>query len=706
MDRQQSNRRSNSDRMEPLSNSCDRCKHNTNNRKCTDCLFGQNIDNMNPDTVVTRLVSEVMHANLDAYTTLMESRYEPILQRKPWLLAQINDAVREFVNNRRDHWQQVPDPGAAPSQMAMRFNAPSQPNTQAYTMPPQPMLNYQQFPQQFLPAQNAQYPQADWAFNQPQYQQYRQPMPMQQATCSTSSTDPWLAERGYRPNVAQQFGSRTASQPQNVERQPSMSRNQPDARAGLMKKRRNSRQRNRDNVRSAEYQQQPSQSQQPKQNVRPAGDQQSNNQRSEQNKPAGNQQRDVHRRGYRDNRQLQIDPATVIKDVMHIVNNVEIYVHKLTGVLGIANREENPDVAQIRNMIHESVDLLERIGLRGRMLEIDYANVDLIRSLDVQKYATRRSNSLRTALDIGQLYVPITAVDIEILSQFRIFGDKNTETFLLQFILPETDPAKFYFFCRVASNLDRCTRNRNIDWMSIPYNTGLKTAVMCILAALLGSHSAHNYIYKQKDRPEYRQMRDKILLLGQPKSEQQEAQELRDILAAAGQTEMDTNQGGPNQFYDDMDERMKRFADRQNQYETGTSFNKRKHVPDSPDTPLGSKTEQPVYKMRVVNTPTTSKGNAAGNRSAQPQLGVAGCMNPPPKPTVPTGSKPVLIPRAVENKQAVAVSSAPASISSMTVKSTAAGVVTESATAGATADVDVDMLSDADPNADEKLDTE
>ncbi|XP_055349887.1 uncharacterized protein LOC129596586 [Paramacrobiotus metropolitanus] len=193
---------------------------------------------------------------------------------------------------------------------------------------------------------------------------------------------------------------------------------------------------------------------------------------------------------------------------------------------------------------------------------------------------------------------------------------------------------------------------------------------MCILAALLGSHSAHNYIYKQKDRPEYRQMRDKILLLGQPKSEQQEAQELRDILAAAGQTEMDTNQGGPNQFYDDMDERMKRFADRQNQYETGTSFNNRKHVPDSPDTPSGSKTEQPVYKMRVVNTPTTSKGNVTGNRSAQPQLGVAGCTNPPPKPSAPTGSKPVLIPRAVENKQAVAVSSAPASISSTTVKST------------------------------------
>ncbi|XP_055351006.1 putative uncharacterized protein DDB_G0271606 isoform X1 [Paramacrobiotus metropolitanus] len=396
--------------MEP--NVCDRCKYNTNNRKCTDCLFGQNIDNMNPDTVVTRLVSEVMHANLDAYTTVMESRYELILQRKPWLLAQINDAVHGFVNSRADHWQQVPDPGRAPSHVAMRFNAPSQPNTQAYAMPQQSMLNYQQFPQQYQPAQNAQYPQADWAFNQPQYQQYRQPMPTQQAT---TSTDPWLAERGYRPNVAQQFGSRTATQQQNIERQPSTSRNQPDARAGLMKKvsklsldesttsagneclqpssdsssgrpvfgsrhrieyslepsvhhsqsrkniiiegrdltelgnklisadlqRRTGRQRNRDNVRSAEYQQQQQQS------ARPAGDQQSNTQRNVQNnQPAGNQQRDVHRRGYRDNRSLPIDPSTVLKDVMHIVNNAEIYVHKLTGILGIANREENPDVAQ------------------------------------------------------------------------------------------------------------------------------------------------------------------------------------------------------------------------------------------------------------------------------------------------------------------------------------------------------------------------
>ncbi|XP_055351007.1 uncharacterized protein LOC129597468 isoform X2 [Paramacrobiotus metropolitanus] len=336
MDRQQPNRHPNSDRMEP--NVCDRCKYNTNNRKCTDCLFGQNIDNMNPDTVVTRLVSEVMHANLDAYTTVMESRYELILQRKPWLLAQINDAVHGFVNSRADHWQQVPDPGRAPSHVAMRFNAPSQPNTQAYAMPQQSMLNYQQFPQQYQPAQNAQYPQADWAFNQPQYQQYRQPMPTQQAT---TSTDPWLAERGYRPNVAQQFGSRTATQQQNIERQPSTSRNQPDARAGLMKKRRTGRQRNRDNVRSAEYQQQQQQS------ARPAGDQQSNTQRNVQNnQPAGNQQRDVHRRGYRDNRSLPIDPSTVLKDVMHIVNNAEIYVHKLTGILGIANREENPDVAQ------------------------------------------------------------------------------------------------------------------------------------------------------------------------------------------------------------------------------------------------------------------------------------------------------------------------------------------------------------------------
>ncbi|XP_055356811.1 uncharacterized protein LOC129601903 isoform X2 [Paramacrobiotus metropolitanus] len=312
----------------------------------------------------------------------------------------------------------------------------------------------------------------------------------------------------------------------------------------------------------------------------------------------------------------------------------------------------------LKKMIQNAVAFLGKIGLKDPMMEFDYSTVDLSRSLEVLTYASSHRNNLRTVLDKKHLYTPITAVDIEIISQFKIYGDPVTEKFFMQYILPQADPAKFFFFCKVAHYLNQELNERNIDWTPIPYNTGLKFAAMSIKAALLGSHSAHKAIYQSKERAEYALLKDLIEMLGKPLTEQQEAQVLKDTLAAAGHVEMDTDEA--DQFYDDVNIRMKRYGDRKTQFDKGQLYKKRP-LPDSPDAPTGSKTVQPEPKFRNI------RKNQSGD-SATPQLGVMGGKQPV-KP-IPPITQPIIIPQVKPNLPLAKFKSAPSLLDMTTVKST------------------------------------
>ncbi|XP_055356745.1 uncharacterized protein LOC129601862 isoform X2 [Paramacrobiotus metropolitanus] len=644
---------------------CYRCRYNANRRKCAECLFGDKLySEQEKDTVVSRLVNEVLNCNLDTYVTLGETHFEPVFQAKPWLRIRMNDAARKLIAAREPQWCDMPLPAdlpsqpnyVAPMQLPISYPAPVQmPMNQGYTtnsMSPQQMLQYQQYQQyqstQYQPAQYAQYQQqADAAFNQPQYQYYRQ-QNEQQAPSSASSagtSDPWLHEREYRGHTAQQqYPSRAASQQRKAEPQPSTSRVQPDARVGLSKQSRGRQRGSQSNIRSAGYQQrsEPSKPQ--------------NNQPAESQQPPPRESNSRDNRGVRRPRQPTIDPNRILRDVTQYTSDLGIYIHKLATVADIA-KTNAPEMLCFKKMIQNAVAFLGKIGLSDRMMEFDYSTVDLSRSLEIITYASSRRNNLRTVLDKKHLYTPITAVDIEIISQFKIYGDPVTEKFLMQFILPQADPAKFFFFCKIAHYLNQELNERNIDWMPIPYNTGLKFAAMSIAAALLGSHSAHKAIYQSKERAEYALLKDLIEMLGKPLTEQQEAQVLKDTLAAAGHVEMDTDEA--DRFYDDINIRMKRYGDRKTQFDKGQLYKKRP-LPDSPDAPTGSKTVQPEPKFR------NNRRNQSGD-PAKPQLGVMGGKQPV-QPTAPI-TQPIIIPVVKPNLPLAKFGSAPSLLNTTTVKS-------------------------------------
>ncbi|XP_055343137.1 uncharacterized protein LOC129591492 isoform X1 [Paramacrobiotus metropolitanus] len=230
----------------------------------------------------------------------------------------------------------------------------------------------------------------------------------------------------------------------------------------------------------------------------------------------------------------------------------------------------------------------------------------------------------------------------------------------MQFVLPQADPAKFYFFCKVADFMNYELDQRDIKWETIPYNSGLKAAVLNMLAALLGSHSAHKAIYGAINRPEYAQITDLIGMLGAPLTEQQEEQVLKDTIAAAGPVHMDTDQPEESRCYDDIDDRMKRYGQRKQQYDIGQSYKKRP-LPDSPDTPTGSKTVQPEQKFR-------NNRNKQSGDPATPQLRVMGGKQPV-KPTPPI-TQPIIIPVVKPNLPLAKFGSAPSLLGTTTVKST------------------------------------
>ncbi|XP_055356391.1 uncharacterized protein LOC129601581 [Paramacrobiotus metropolitanus] len=653
--------------MEPTQ--CYRCRYNTNRRKCAECLFGDKLySEQEKDTVVSRLVNEVLNCNLDAYVTLGETHFEPVFQTKPWVRIRMNDAARKLIVAREPQWCDMPLPAELPTQpnyvapMQLPTSYPAQaqmPTNQGYAMNPmsplQQMQYYQQYqPTKYQPAQYAQYQQqADAAFNQPQYQSYRQQHELQppNSADSAGTYDPWLRERGYPGSAApQQYQSRAASQQRPAEVQPSTSRVKPDARVGLSKQNRGRQRGNQPKIRSANYQQSNTQRKEP---IKPQ-----NNPPNESQQP----QRESNSREYRGNRrprQPTINPNQVVRDIKHYTADFIIYIHKLATVAGI-NKSNEREMMYLRRLMTYAVAILEKTGLGNRMMEFDYSTVDLSRSLQIRSYATSRRSNLRSVLDRKHLFTPFTAVDIEVISQFRIYGDATSEKFLMQFVLPQADPAKFYFFCKVADFMNYELDQRDIKWETIPYNSGLKAAVLNMLAALLGSHSAHKAVYGAINRPEYAQITDLIGMLGAPLTEPQEEQVLKDTIAAAGPVHMDIDQPEESRCYDDIDDRMKRYGQRKQQYDMGQSYKKRP-LPDSPDTPTGSKTVQPEQKFR-------NNRNKQSGDTATPQLGVMGGKQPV-KPTPPI-AKPIIIPVVKPNLPLAKFGSAPSLLDTTTVKST------------------------------------
>ncbi|XP_055351512.1 cadherin-related family member 5-like isoform X1 [Paramacrobiotus metropolitanus] len=180
---------------------------------------------------------------------------------------------------------------------------------------------------------------------------------------------------------------------------------------------------------------------------------------------------------------------------------------------------------------------------------------------------------------------------------------------------------------------------------------------MSIAVALLGSHSAHKAIYQSKERAKYALLKDLIEMLGKPLTEQQEAELLKDTLAAAGHVEMDTDE--VDRFYDDINTRMKRYGDRKTQFDKGQLYKKRP-LPDSPDAPTGSKTVQPEPKFRNI------RKNQSGD-PATPQLGVMGGKQPVKLPPI---TQPIIIPVVKPNVPLSKFGSAPSLLDTTTVKST------------------------------------
>ncbi|XP_055346181.1 uncharacterized protein LOC129593751 isoform X2 [Paramacrobiotus metropolitanus] len=218
--------------------------------------------------------------------------------------------------------------------------------------------------------------------------------------------------------------------------------------------------------------------------------------------------------------------------------------------------------------------------------------IDLFRQMEVRRYETPRRNGLRSALDISQLkekLIEISVVDWELISQFKILFTENPEEFFLQFILPDTDPAKFWFFCRAACALQRKIAPMKITWDTINIGWGLKKYVLVILSALMGNCHAHHWARTYRQVEQNRRLKSYVNRLGEPLNEEQQAKVLNDLLHVMQVDGLKT-EAIHNGHYDGIYDLVKRFAERQG---------KRKAAPNSPDTPIASRTVQPELKKSV-----------------------------------------------------------------------------------------------------------
>ncbi|XP_055342237.1 uncharacterized protein LOC129590839 [Paramacrobiotus metropolitanus] len=307
----------------------------------------------------------------------------------------------------------------------------------------------------------------------------------------------------------------------------------------------------------------------------------------------------------------QTYPQRIRRDIDAIRQDLDQYIDRVASVIGTVNADQRTEIGKA---ITDTLDLLHTVGYDLRIRNsINMYKIDLFRQMEVRRYETPRRNGLRSALDISQLkekLIEITVVDWELISQFKILFTENPEEFLLQFILPDTDPTKFWFFCRAACALQRKIAPMKITWDAISIGWGLKQYVLVILSALMGNCHAHHWARTYRQVEQNRRLKSYVNRLGEPLNEEQQAKVLNDLLHVMQVDGLQTD-SICNGHYDGIYDLVKRFAERQGQ-------GKRKVAPNSPDTPTTSQTVQPEPKKTVVSMDTEETEETPETANAAP----------------------------------------------------------------------------------------
>ncbi|XP_055354512.1 uncharacterized protein LOC129600132 isoform X2 [Paramacrobiotus metropolitanus] len=418
--------------------SCNRCSHNTNNRKCVECTQGPNYRSDDPQVVVSRLYDEVLMRSLDAYRTVTLPEYWTIVCATPLYYNGIYKSAVKFIGDHADEWSCATHPenfGRSTANLMQRITAPPNQNYPTnvggqQTPSQQPAYGQWQppvmFQQQSLPFSGFQQQQQPIRYTNMALQVPPGTLPpehiahLQQSLPSGSyqydletrmiTPCPWPA--GTAPKESQQRQTNPL-----LANLPPLTRNTPASQTPYPQQ---------------TLQVQPSTSRAKKAanwNVRATRD------KPVQYKPDASVLLMPER---------QTHPQRIRRDIDVIRRDLDQYIDRVASVIGTVNADQRTEIGKA---ITDTLDLLHTVGYDLRIRNsINMYQIDLFRQMEVWRYETPQRNGLRSALDISQLkkkLIEISVVDWELISQFKILFTENPEEFLLQFILPDTDPAKF-----------------------------------------------------------------------------------------------------------------------------------------------------------------------------------------------------------------------------------------------------------------------
>ncbi|XP_055354526.1 uncharacterized protein LOC129600139 [Paramacrobiotus metropolitanus] len=169
-----------------------------------------------------------------------------------------------------------------------------------------------------------------------------------------------------------------------------------------------------------------------------------------------------------------------------------------------------------------------------------------------------------------------------------------------------------------------------ITWDTINIGWGLKKYVLVILSALMGNCHAHHWARTYRQVEQNRRLKSYVNRLGEPLNEEQQAKVLNDLLHVMQVDGLNT-EAIHNGHYDGIYDLVKRFAERQG---------KRKVAPNSPDTPIASRTVQPELKKSVsMDTDESEKLPGTANTVPVMEVNTANAA-----PAVNTGSAVITAP--------------------------------------------------------------
>ncbi|XP_055351677.1 uncharacterized protein LOC129597983 isoform X2 [Paramacrobiotus metropolitanus] len=674
--------------------SCNRCLNNTNNRKCVECTLGPNYRSDNPQVVVSRLFDEVLMRSLDAYRTITLPEYWTVVCATPYYYNGIYKSAVRFIGDQADEWSCATHPENFGRNTANLMQCIAAPSNQNYptSVGGQQMPSQQPAYGQWQPSVmfSPQHQQQSLPGYQPQMQQTQTPIRytnmalqvppgalppehiahLQQSLPSgsyqydpetkTITPCPWPAGTAPKEPPQRQTNPLLANLPPltrkpPVNQQPPLQllRVQPvPVSEPVFDSEPNSGASHSSNTSNASGKTRhkitynlPNVGKTPD-NSFEEGDIMPGKLNAAvkfQRKKAAN----WNIRATRDKStpykpdasvlvmpERQTHPQYIRRDIDVIRRDLELYVDRVVSVIGTVNTDQR---AEIGKAIIDTLDLLHTIGYDLRIKNsINMYKIDLFRQMEIRRYETPRRHGLRSALDISQLkekLIEITVVDWELISQFKILYTEQPEEFLLQFILPDTDPAKFWFFCRAACAIQRKVAPMKITWDTINIGWGLKKYILVILSALMGNCHAHHWARTYRQEEQNRRLKSYVNRLGEPLNEEQQAKVLNDILGVMQVDGLKT-ESIHNGYYDGIYDLIKRFADRQSQ-------GKRKVAPNSPDTPTTSKTVQPEPKKTVVSMDTEETDETPETANAAPVIAENTATVPP---TVNTESAVITAP--------------------------------------------------------------